>query len=86
MSASGFEPLRNSPEARAKITSALLAHGWERGVIEEVLDLYASEPARQIREERKAVEAGNVASHALPLRWHGLRGRHHRPALAELAH
>ncbi|MDT0616463.1 hypothetical protein, partial [Streptomyces lancefieldiae] len=51
-------------EARAKITSALLAHGWERGAIEEVLDLYNSELARRIREERKAVEAENIASHA----------------------
>ncbi|BCL30569.1 hypothetical protein ACFFS2_22215 [Streptomyces aurantiacus] len=64
MSASGFEPPHTSPEARARITSALLAHGWERGAIKEVFDLYDSELARQIREERKAVEAENVASHA----------------------
>ncbi|NGO06934.1 hypothetical protein G5C60_04460 [Streptomyces sp. HC44] len=64
MSASGSEPRETLPEARRKITAALLAHGWERVDIEEAFDLYDSELARKIREERKGVEAENFQSHA----------------------
>ncbi|MFI6014084.1 hypothetical protein ACIBAG_35680 [Streptomyces sp. NPDC051243] len=64
MSASGFEPLENLLEGRGRITAALLAHGWERVAIEEVFDLYDSELAQEIREERKALEAENFPAHA----------------------
>ncbi|MGW4024331.1 hypothetical protein [Streptomyces sp. NPDC005009] len=64
MSASGFEPLENLPEARRKIVAALLAHGWDRVDIKEVFDLYNSELAREIREERKAMEVENFPAHA----------------------
>lgn len=52
MSETGFEPLEKLPPARRQITAALLAQGWERLDVEEMLADFAHELAEEIREER----------------------------------